>query len=176
MLSFAHTPTTRLMAYMAAVLSAAGTLPRLARPDRSTRAHTLHSYRAVEPVFRPLPDEPAVRATNPQPDWLQLAAHYRPVPEPRGCGRGPPRMDDKYAFEQIAARAHHCRQDAWLRRSCVVPASGGLWLCAAVWAHGPETWWRSKLDLHADSDGADERVVESRGRLAGQGQLLPGRN
>jgi hypothetical protein len=80
MLSFAHTPTTRLMAYMAAVLSAAGTLPRLARPDCSTRAHTLHSDRAVEPIFRPLPDKPAARDRNPELDWLQVAAHYRPVP------------------------------------------------------------------------------------------------
>jgi hypothetical protein len=51
MLSLAHAPTTRLMAYMAAVLSAAGTLPRVARPDSSTRAHTLHGGRAVDPIF-----------------------------------------------------------------------------------------------------------------------------
>jgi hypothetical protein len=80
MLSFAHTPTTRLMAYMAAVLSATGTLPRLARPDSSSPAHTLHRDRAVEPIFRPLSDKPAARATNPELDWLQVAAHYRPVP------------------------------------------------------------------------------------------------
>jgi hypothetical protein len=80
MLSFAHTPTTRLMAYMAVVLSAAGTLPRVARPDSSTRAHTLHRRRAVDPIFRPLPDKPAAQAANPEPDWLRVAAHYRPVP------------------------------------------------------------------------------------------------
>jgi hypothetical protein len=80
MLSFAHTPTTRLMAYMAAVLSAAATLPRLARPDSSTHAHTLRRDRVVQCIFRPLPDEPAARVTRPEPDWLQVAAHYRPVP------------------------------------------------------------------------------------------------
>ena len=80
MLSFAHTPTTRLMAYMAAVLSAAATLHRLARPDSSTGAHTLRRGRGVQFIFRPLADEPAVRATKPEPDWLQVAAHYRPVP------------------------------------------------------------------------------------------------
>ena len=79
MIFLAHTRTTRLVAYMAAALSAAGTLPRLARTDSSTRAHTLHSDRADQFIFRPLPDEPAARATNPEPNWLQLAAHYRPV-------------------------------------------------------------------------------------------------
>ena len=80
MLSFAHTPTTRLMAFMAAVLSAAGTLPRLARPDSTTRAHALRRDRVVQCIFRPLPDGPAARVTQPEPDWLQIAAHYRPVP------------------------------------------------------------------------------------------------
>jgi hypothetical protein len=80
MLSFAHTPTTRLMAYMAAVLSAAGTLPALARPDSSSRTRALRLDRAGDPIFRPLPDKPAARATNPELDWLQVAAHYRPVP------------------------------------------------------------------------------------------------
>ena len=80
MLSFAHAPTTRLMAYMAAALSVAATLPRLARPDSSTGAHRLRRDRAVQCIVRPLPDEPAVRAPQREPDWLQVAAHYRPVP------------------------------------------------------------------------------------------------
>jgi hypothetical protein len=79
MLSFAHTPTARLIVYVAAVLSAAATLPRLARPESSTRAHTLRRDRAVQCIFRPLPDERAVRAPQPEPDWLQIAAHFRPV-------------------------------------------------------------------------------------------------
>jgi len=80
MLSFAHTPTTRLMAYMATVLSAAGTLPRLARPDNSTRAQTLHRDCVVEPIFNLLPDKPPAHATTPELDWLDVAVHYRPVP------------------------------------------------------------------------------------------------
>ena len=80
MLSFAHTPTTRLRAFVAAVLSVAGTLPRLARPDSSTGALTLRRDRVVQCIFRPLLDEPAARVAEPEPEWLQVAAHYRPVP------------------------------------------------------------------------------------------------
>ena len=68
------------MAYMAAVLSGTGTLPALARPESSSRTRAPHRDRAGDPIFRPLPDEPARRATNPELYWLQLAAHYRPVP------------------------------------------------------------------------------------------------
>ena len=80
MLSFAYTPTTRLMAYTAAVLSAAGRLPTLARPDSSSRTSAVAVQRAGEPIFRPLPDVVISRAANPELDWLQVAAHYRPVP------------------------------------------------------------------------------------------------
>jgi hypothetical protein len=80
MLSFAHTPTIRLMASMAALLSAAGTLPRPARPARSTGTHTLRRDRAVQCIFRPLPDEPDVRVPEPRLDWLDVAVHYRPIP------------------------------------------------------------------------------------------------
>ena len=79
MQSFTHTPPTRLMAYTAVAFSAARSLTTLAWPASSSRTRALHRDGAGERIFRPLPDEPAARATNPELDWLQVA-HYRPVP------------------------------------------------------------------------------------------------